>query len=80
MLSSRIYIHLNYSGRHLGSSSNNHDICVTGKNINEGSEIRVAHFHTLELGRGLGTTQLELLDDIGYTLEPVAIVMLSTIL
>lgn len=72
-------IHLNHSGGRLrfgGSRHDDHDISVLRERIDVRGEVRVAHFHSLELGVGFEARYFELLDDVGDTFEPMTIILL----
>ena len=49
---------------HVRIGHNHHNVGVLRKGINKGGKSRVAHFHALELGLGLATGELELLDNV----------------
>ena len=50
----------------MGIGNDDHDVCVCCKGVDEGCKSRVSDLHSLELGLGLSTGQLELLNNIGY--------------
>lgn len=52
-----------------------HDVRVRGEEVDEGREVRVAHFHALKLRLGLAAAQFELLDDVADLLEAVGVTM-----
>lgn len=58
MLSRSGDVHLNHGGGCLGfgrARHDHHDVCVLREGINVCREVRVAHFHPLELGVGFET-------------------------
>ena len=56
-----------------GVAHDHHNVCVRGKRVDEGRELRIANVHALELGLCLAAAELELLHDIGYFLESMGI-------
>ena len=62
-----------------GARHDDHDVGVAGEHVDEGGELRVAHLHTAELRLRLGAADLELLDDVGDALEPVAVVVVRSV-
>ena len=69
-------------GRDLGPvpCRDHHDVCVPGERVDVHGELRVAHFHSLELGLRLGAAEFKLLDDIGHPFEAMSVVVLGTII
>lgn len=67
MFSGRRDVHLNDSGRCLGfrrTCHHYHDVRVVSEGVDIRGEMRVAHFHALELGVGLEAGDLKLFDDV----------------
>jgi hypothetical protein len=76
----RCDVELCQGGRYLrtGPGHNHHYVGVASEHIDVCSELGVAHFHSPELRLGLRAADLELLDDVGDALEPVAVVVLRS--
>ena len=60
-------------------SGDHHDVSVPCESVDVHRELRVAHFHSLELRLRLGAAELELLDDVGHSFEAVSVVVLGTV-
>lgn len=74
-------VHLNDPRRGLrfrGTGHDQHDVCILREGIDVGRKVGVAYFHTLKLGIGLETGYFELLDNVRYALEAMAIILLLT--
>lgn len=76
MLASCRYVQLGEGGRNLRrlARHNEHNVSISSKQVYQGGEVGVAHFHTLELALCLRATEFELLDDIRYSLKPVSVI------
>mmetsp|Transcript_16990 Transcript_16990/g.34203 ORF Transcript_16990/g.34203 Transcript_16990/m.34203 type:complete len:217 (-) Transcript_16990:729-1379(-) len=68
-----VNVHFRGLGLHFGIRDNYHDVRIGGKGIDNGTKARVAHFHPLELGLRLATTELELFDNIANLFVPMRI-------
>ena len=76
MFSGRGNVQVGQGSGHIGVHHDDHHVRVAREDVDEGREVRVADFHSLEVGLGLRTTQFELLDDVRYALKAVTVVLL----
>lgn len=63
-----------------GVRHNDHDICVGGKDVDEGRKVGVPHLHALERGRKFTTAEFELFDNVTDLLKPVSVPLLFALI